>query len=322
LDDRLANLRSGARVSVQILLATEFLSAKPGGWKRALFFGEIDMLSAVTASWLTLFLPGGTAQIRGEAHTLPIAHAGNPIIIPVTIRGKTYPFLLDSGCSSTVVDTSLSRCCEVERRIVSTPAGSKELPFGRLAGASVGGIPLGIESPVVLLDLGRLREAIGVNIQGCLGMDVLSRFVVRIDFDRGELTLLTSLDSATGERLPLKMEGGRPWVQASVSGAAPEWFVIDTGDVGLNSGRLRPDLFNQLKSAGTLKLVGGIQVETVAGRSAVEHGFVDRFSIGTFNHKGLLFSTTSDCNGFSLAFLTRYKATFDFPAGAVYLEPS
>ncbi len=260
-----------------------------------------------------------------ELEAFPISRAAEPIVVPVTIGDKSYPFLVDSGSTFTVFDTSLVSLLgdEVERKTILTPAGQKEFQLARPKAASVGRLPLGKDSSVVLHDLTRLREASGLDIRGYLGMDFLSRHVVRIDFDRGRLTFLRSAGDGAGQRLPLRLEGGRAWVEARLAGApSPEWFLLDTGHVGLDSGRLRPELISQLERAGKLRVVGVTKVETAGGRMEVKQGFLEALNLGQFEHKNLLFASTRDCNAFSLEFCARYVATFDFPGRAVYLRES
>jgi hypothetical protein len=232
---------------------------------------------------------------------------------------------MDSGSNYTVFDTSLAPLLggDIEQRSVQTPAGLKEFQFVRPTSAAVGRLPLFKDSPILLHDLAQHREASGLDIRGCLGMDFLSRHVVRLDFDRGRFSLLKSAGQEAGQRLPLKMEGGRAWVEAGLMGtASPEWFLIDTGHVGLDSGRLRPELIRQLEQAAKLRPVGVRNVETAGGRMEVNQGFVESVKLGEFEHKEMLFTSTRDCSAFSLEFCARYVATFDFPGGAVYLQPS
>src|SRR5262245_1784866 len=276
------------------------------------------------------FLPRHLARVDCEApedelEGFAISREVEPIVIPVTIAGKSYPFLVDTGSTYTVFDTSLASLLgeEIERRSVLTPAGLREFQVAKPKAAKVGRLPAFTDSPVLLVDLAQHREASGLDMRGCLGMDFLSRHVVRIDFDRGRFSLLKSAGQVAGRRLPLMMEGGRAWVEVDMTGTtSSERFLIDTGHVGLDSGRLRPELIRQLEQAGKLRPVGVRTVETAGDRMEVKQGFVEWLKLGEFEHKGMLFTSTRDCNAFSLEFCARYVATFDFPGGAVYLQPS
>ena len=267
----------------------------------------------------------GQERTDEELESFSIGKNAEAVIIPVTIGGRSYSFLVDSGASFTVFDSSLSSELgnEVERQIISTPAGPREFVLARPKSASIGKLALYKDSPVVLHDLTSMREALGVDIRGCLGMDFLSRHVVRIDLDEGRLTILRSMHTCEGQRLPLKIEGGRPWIEVSVPGSdLPVWFAIDTGHLGLDSGRILADLQQHLEKIGKLRIVSTSNVETAGGRMEIQLGFLNGIKLGPFEHSGWLFSSTRDCNALGLGFLARYNVTFDFPERAVYLRAS
>ena len=258
-----------------------------------------------------------------ELAAFSIGRAAEPIVLPVKIGDRYYSFLVDSGTSFTVVDSSLSALLEAdsECRLILTPAGPKAFPSARIKAASLGKLPVCPNTPVLVQDLSSLREALGLDVYGCLGMDFLSQYVVRIDFDQGRLSLLRSASHSEGERLSLQMAGGRPWLEARVAGVdKPEQFLIDTGDIGLGSGRLRPALIRRLDELGNLRPVAVSVSETGGGRMKTKQGFLDSMKIGPFQHKGLLFGSTLDGNALGLGFLARYNVTFDFPGGALYLQ--
>ena len=71
---------------------------------------------------------------------------------------------------------------------------------------------------------------------GLMGYDLLSRFVVRVDYTAGLLTL-TDPDMfvpkpADGVALPLELDDNTPSVLASFDGLPPARFLVDTGDSG------------------------------------------------------------------------------------------
>ena len=99
--------------------------------------------------------------------------------------------------------------------------------------ATVGSLPLGVDA-VLGVDLKKIREVSGLPIEGVLGMDFLSRYIVHIDFDRGKLLLLKSVPKDAGETLPLVSEDGKiPEIDVWVSIERKIRFTIDTGSIGL-----------------------------------------------------------------------------------------
>jgi hypothetical protein len=91
------------------------------------------------------------------------------------------------------------------------------------------------DQTVTAIPLDALEGPLGHAIDGVLGYDFLSRFVVELDYAKNTLTLY---DPATGHRprgeaVPLTLEGSVPSVRASIAipGGPPVVgrFVVDTG---------------------------------------------------------------------------------------------
>lgn len=160
---------------------------------------------------------------------------GGPLIIPVVVGGRSCPFVVDTGASFTLFDVSLRPhlAKDVEVKTLLTPTGPRQLTFASAPAASVGRLPLCKGSPVLLHDLTQIREAVGIDIRGFLGIDFLANYVVKIDFERGRLTLSRSPGRDAGQRLPLLMRAQRPWLEVNVMGAGPaEMVLVDTADSG------------------------------------------------------------------------------------------
>jgi len=129
---------------------------------------------------------------------------GDALLVPVKVAGKEYLFLVDTGSTMTVFDrtllagkpkgdinvhTSASRC---PFALYEVPQASLGLLDFRacLAREPSPWIDPRDDSCVAGLDFTQFREAIGRDIHGIIGMDFLHRYVLRIDFDEGELQLL------------------------------------------------------------------------------------------------------------------------------------
>ena len=103
------------------------------------------MSSLVPVLGLTIILAvpvvNAVAKTPDDAlESFSIGRNVEPIVIPVTIGDKSYPFLVDTGSAFSVFDISLSPFLgdEIEHRIISTPAGPKEFQFARPKAASGG----------------------------------------------------------------------------------------------------------------------------------------------------------------------------------------
>jgi hypothetical protein len=254
---------------------------------------------------------------------------GGPIIVPVTIRGKSYPFIVDTGCTVSVLDESL-------RPMLGRAAESvdADTPIGRIeavlvkpsAFIRVGSLQLIAKNGVIVHDFRRIREEHGVQMWGYLGMDFLAKHVVRIDFDKGRIAFLRSVKGTVGHRIPMMMTPSThdiPCVECRIpSERAPQWFMVDTGAVGQTSGSLRGETFRRLEQSGKLRPAGHLKATTAAGTMDNSIGRLTSLSMGPFKLPGLYFSDGGDADEhrLDLGFWSRYQVTFDFPGKAVYLN--
>ena len=172
-------------------------------------------------------------------------------------------------------------------------------------------------------DLSQFRNVMGQEIYGILGMPFLKDYIVRIDFDRGTLTLLSSAPKPEGEEFTLSYdEYGRPLVDISVGSADPKPFLIDTGFIGVGASlsvvkRTFADLIDQ----------GRIELHERRGRSLRadgtawhREGWLDELHIGQTVLRRIVISESPE-NKIGMSLLSRYVVTFDFPKGRLYLQP-
>ena len=139
----------------------------------------------------------------GSASTPPKAHAAStaPLTIlkardgevlalaRVVIHGRTFPFLIDTGSSKTLVDVALAR--QLHLKLVGKPIKvtgvgcSESASKVRISRWSIAGQPL----PNIVATSSVIAGADG-HAFGLLGSDVLSKFgTISIDYVHGVLTL-------------------------------------------------------------------------------------------------------------------------------------
>src|SRR5262249_34708585 len=150
----------------------------------------------------------------------------------------------------------------------------------------------------------------------------LAAHVVRIDCERGKLTILRRAPIDAGVALPLKRNAsGLPVVEADVLGSGPpEAFVLATGFVHFSSGLIDSHLYDALLARRRIEPVGeGISL-TLAGQRKERNGVLDRFTLGKLECRGLVLRCGADGSALGLHFLARHLTTFDFPRGGVYLQ--
>lgn len=168
---------------------------------------------------------------------------GDALLVPVTIRGQDYPFMLDTGTDGILYDTSpghvLGQRIETALRITSPGGLEKKIDSYPNPGATLGNIRLSTDEKVFGTDLTRLRQAIGHEIRGIIGMSFLKAHVVYLDPDAQKIFFLKSAGQSRTE--PLRIEYLRkfvvgeigPCIEAEIAGFGKKKFLIDMG-LGLN----------------------------------------------------------------------------------------
>ncbi|MFM5424291.1 aspartyl protease family protein [Aeromonas veronii] len=175
----------------------------------------------VALAMLALFVVQGcTAPDSSTKHNAPgpvlTVHYESAPLIPVTIAGEQYQFLLDTGASITFIDRRLASrfkaltLSELPRAYqadfatvssVSSQLGSEQLGFVEPQPFSVGSVTIDDSELWATIDFDLISQSLGSRIDGILGIDTIRRFNWVFDHDRHQLTAsLTAPSAATFER--------------------------------------------------------------------------------------------------------------------------
>lgn len=269
--------------------------------------------------------PKSTSEKPAEQNILAefeIAKGGGPILIPVTFKGKEYVFLVDTGCSHMVFDTSfkheLGDVQKVERvlthgsPIISEVFEAPEAFLGPLNTQDCG--------EVICIDLEMASSVLGRRISGLIGMNFLKKYIVQIDFDKGSLSFLQPLQKRHprwGNKLSIGYNPfGIPKIAGNILNGIKVDFMIDTG--ANSTGGLGSDIFEKFLSEKELK-TSEILFATASGVIQKKEIRIDSLSVGSFEYQDLIFSE-ANWSYLGLSFLSRHRVTFDFPNSRMYLE--
>jgi membrane-associated protease RseP (regulator of RpoE activity) len=171
-------------------------------------------------------------------------------------------------------------------------------------------------------DLAQLRETQGHEIHGLIGMDVLRRHVVRLDFDRGKVFFQRSVGADAGDPVPLAFLGSSilPHLSIGISGSErPVHFRIDTGM--LAGGAIRKELAAELARRQGAMQWYEIQATALSGASTRPVWRVEEVRLQNWRHKNQ-FLREGNANSLGLDYLSRYNITIDFPNGMAYFKKS
>lgn len=267
----------------------------------------------------------GGQQIVLEEYDAP--RGGDLVVVPVSVNGEPFRFILDTGCSSTAfVERHRRLFGKLTRRTRGNIlGGSMELEYFAAPHLMLGQIELSRVEDAACINLDDLEDEYG-QIDGILGMDALKYMIVQIDFDAGKVRFLKSSSDAPGRAVPIvwrrrKMLDG-PFIAATIDGELPCEFLIDTGYVSATFGALDFEPFDILVECGAIEPLSGSYSSRAFSRSfRVSVGRLRTIEFEGFRHKNELFCREPARPSLGIAFLSRYVATFDFPNSVVYLRP-
>jgi len=291
-------------------------SAKPIENKLMIF----SLLVATVLGYM-IEAPAQTRSVR-----VRVDLAGSTVLLPgrVNTSGALW-FILDTGANSCVLDHRVADQLRLQpaSEIQGTGAGRGPVPFRsyskkdvtfKIAGKSVQC------DHVLSVDLSNQPSIIGHRVDGILGSDFISQFVVEVDYERRQLSLYDPglfRYRGQGQILPLTFARRLPYVEAAitVSGQPPtsRKLLVDSG----SQDAVDDDLL--LKSNGSLKKVtGGVGLgqtyEVSLGRLAL-------FEFGRFSFKDV----PSVAPGVALIgseILRRFHAYYDYQHERMILEPN
>lgn len=243
------------------------------------------------------------------------------LLVPVEIAGERCGFVLDTGATCTMLDTKFRTRLgtPIGRTRAHTHDGPIVLERFQAPRATLAGKPLVDLVEVTCSDFSPMRYGTEVEVYGILGMDVLQRQRLRIDFDRGEVTFLDKVPNDAGVGIPLGFSPyGAPTATLFVEGIGNEAFSVDTGNGGI--GNIRPDLFTRLIGNGGAISVRSLYSVSARGPATRRSARILKMSLAGFEHHGIVFSEAG-MNLLGAGYLKRYLVTFDFPAMRMYLKP-
>jgi predicted aspartyl protease len=167
-----------------------------------------------------------SAQVRftNAAHraVIPVEVYGQHVFVPVRVNGtETAWFFLDSGAGGSVVTKAwaekIGLSSEGAMRAVGA-AGATSLALAKKVILSLPGLEIPMPS-VTVLDAAAGFPLLGRHWDGLLGYDVLSRLVVRVDYEHKEITIFDPAAFVPADRasaLPLTFLGNWPLVPAKI----------------------------------------------------------------------------------------------------------
>ena len=281
------------------------------------------------------FIGTSPAEIPFEMNTVHI-------FVQARINGsEPLWFIFDTGASASALSTSSAKQLglELKGKIEGRGAGEGTVEANVVSGVTftLPGVEL-VDQTSVTVPLGRIEELMGRQVDGVLGYDLISRFVVVIDYQNKKILLhdpASYSHKGAGARVAIELDGSVPMVSADIvpygRDAIEGTFLIDTGAnaaVILGSPFTRGhDLLATLPRS--YEYIGGYGIggesRGVAGRTAsLELGGI-RFEepiCGFPSDEAGAFADPTIAGIIGGEILRRCTVTFDYGRGEMILEPN
>ena len=277
-----------------------------------------------------------------SARNIPLELNIVHIFTQVKVNGsEPMWFLFDTGASVTVLSTAATEKLglELAGKIEARGAGegSEEAYFVENVNFELPGVKLA-EQTAVAIGLERLEPLFGRPIDGILGYDMISRFVVELDYEN-QLMHLYERESfsydGNGKRIPISLDGSTPFVEATVTmmdgSTATGRFLVDTG-AGATVGFTAPftkknDLLASVPH--TLEFEGGAgiggDIKALIGRiKSVDMGGLKFFDpvVGFSQDKAGVGANPNMAGIIGGEILSRCTVIFDYDRASMILEPN
>jgi predicted aspartyl protease len=259
------------------------------------------------------------------------------ILFECEINDQKGMFLLDSGADTSIVDTGFAKRAGLEE--IRGPLGI--LGAGAVSQYKIDRFVIGEwffdNTTTTGIDLSIVDRYLGFELMGIVGGDVLSKYVLSIDYQNDVFTLSDQAPvyKNSAAVIPIRIIDKLVFAKASPCGSGDDFtFLVDTGATSLVyfKNRIEQTCPNYTKWPASL----GWLEATFLGKKEADIYLMPEFSMGgtgiesvitTVTEAGILGLSLNILSGSPLhgivgwTFLRNYKVTFDYPRQRMILEP-
>jgi len=273
----------------------------------------------------------------GAKAAMPVELASALVFAQVQVNGSPpLAFIVDTGAEVTVINRSrLARLGLAPVGELAIGAGGGNAAMSYVTGVSfaLAGVELH-DQTVTAVPLDELEAPLHHRIDGILGYDFLSRFVVELDYSHATMTLYDHAAGhrAAGEPVEVTLDGGVPNLAATFDVAGRRLagrFLVDTGYNGEISFNAPFTRIHRLIESSPRVIEPPRGSRGAGGETSSVTGRIAGFAIGGLQLPSLIASFTRDAGG-ALAdpqsagqvggeLLRRFVVTFDYDRKTMWL---
>ena len=266
--------------------------------------------------------------------TFPFKLINNHIYADVSIDGKgPYQFIFDTG-GVNLLTPPLAKALNLksEGQMQGNGAGAGHMDVGmtKVESLQLGGAIVK-DQVFAVIPLNEMSVTEGVPMPGMVGYETFRRFVTRVDYGAGTITLIKpdAFDPRdAGAAIPVVFDGNGIEVQATYKGVSGK-FQIDTGSrASLTINGPFAAKYNLARDGKGIDAVTGWGIGGPS-RAVAMRG--DALSIGPVTVNGAVVEVSTDKGGdfaagsiagnIGAGILKRYIVTLDYEHSRIYLKP-
>ena len=176
---------------------------------------------------------------KAQPIVAPIEISNNHVFVKVCAGGTPLDFILDTGAGATFFDLNHAKALglKIGSAFTVRGAGAGTVAGGRVDGGEISLVGTGLTQKVSsAIDLSNLPSREGHRMEGILGYDFISRFVIAIDYVKEELRLYDPSSfrySGSGTTVPVTFFSNHPHINTEVRLAdgttIPARMIVDVG---------------------------------------------------------------------------------------------
>ena len=253
-------------------------------------------------------------------------------------------FALDSGASFRfVIDTRRARVLGLKlqghfTREGGAGPGAYEVAETRRVSINLSGLKFA-DQPAAVMALGEIEAQAGRPLDGLVGLDLFTRYVVEIDYFGNKISLYDPkiyTYSGSGESIPLTLRDGHFFVPAKIEmPGCPRLdgqFLVDTGGGLVTAVLTTPFAQSNHLPAPTQRTILDRSLSGLGGETRVLVSRATSFTLGSLVIREPIIYVSKDSGG-ALAssdfagliggeILRKFKVVFDYARGRLILEPN
>jgi hypothetical protein len=293
---------------------------------------RVDRYTRVARAGFSRPLAPNDTVISGSA-TLPML-APNFAVVPATINGHQFDFILDTGGHNIVtpeVAAELGLTGEGQGSSGGGGPGRAATSDTQIAKLELGSATM-TDQHFTILDMGDAVKREGKPpMAGLLGLEIFERMVVTVDEPRGKFTIDPPRPGrrCEGDMIPLLFDDDQPAVHGAIDGI-PAQIGIDVGNGGIpivlwrwaEAHKVADRFRNGTEGSGSG--VGGKNTtfrtphhDIVIGKTAIRDTEVNYATTPTG-----YFSSRADSMNLGRTLLQKYVVRFDYPQGHMCVMPA